>query len=278
MRRMKNIRIRYCDTYFYCNMIMNIINDINYASTINQFFENYFENGNSDLYVFPKDTIAHEFFRWVIDTVMWEKMRGIVEKTNDLSCEIENIYNWIFYDYSGREEEVFIEDLLLLYADGPLDFKKWWIDSVKREMTIDGYEMLERYIAENEERYFQTLGRLADEMFYVLFQNRKFLLWFNETVSSYNLVVCGRKRIPEWVKRTIRYRDKGRCVFCGKDVSGIFETQDDYIEHFDHIVPLAQNGINCVTNIQLTCKDCNESKSDTAGTNDVYINWYDKNE
>lgn len=50
---MKYISMKYYDTYFYCNVVMNVINDINYASTINQFFEGYFgEEEDADYYEF----------------------------------------------------------------------------------------------------------------------------------------------------------------------------------------------------------------------------------
>lgn len=274
---MKNITIKYVDTYYYCNIIMNIINDINYTTTINQFFENYFiEDNSADYYKFPRMTIMHEFFQWTIDTVVWEEMRSIINRTDELSSDYVDIYSSIFCDDFGREEDVFIERLLTRYSNNAIEFKKWWIDNVKKETILDGHDLLTKYIDANEKIYFTSIDKLADEIFYILFQNRQFLLWFNETVASYNKVICERNRIPEWVKRTIRYRDKGKCVFCGREVSGKYESQDDFLEHFDHIVPLAQNGINCVTNMQLTCRDCNESKSNIAGTNDVYINWYDK--
>jgi 5-methylcytosine-specific restriction endonuclease McrA len=87
-----------------------------------------------------------------------------------------------------------------------------------------------------------------------------------------------RCAIPEWVKRVIRHRDKGRCVFCGKDVVGIYETQDSRLEQFDHIVPLNEHGINDFTNMQLTCYGCNREKLTNSMTNNVYVNWYDRNE
>lgn len=276
---MKNIEMKYFNTYYYCNIIMNTINNFDFLTTINQFFEGYFgEEEDANYIQFPRQTIMHEFLQWVIDCIMWEEMREFINRTDEWSGEEENLYNWIFCDDYGRENTTFIENLLILYDNQPIDFRKWWINEVKDQKIIDAHELLAKYIDENEKRYSTTIDKLSDEVFYLLFQNRKFLLWFNETVASYNKVVCERKTVPEWVKRTVRYRDKGRCVFCGREITGKYETQEDYLEHFDHIVPLAQYGINCVTNMQLACKDCNEAKNDATATNDVYITWYDKNE
>lgn len=274
---MKYIQMKYYDTYYYCNMIMNVINDIDYASTINQFFEGYFgDEDDADYYVFPRVTILHEFLEWVISVVILERMRNIVEITQDAdAC----VYNEIF-DMHNQRGPTIIEEIMCRYDKKPIEFRKWWIDECNNHIDeqIDGYELLSKYIDFNQEIYDDSIEKLADEIFYILFQNREFLLWFNETVASYNKKICSRKRLPEWVKRTIEYRDKGRCVFCGRDVVGTYETQDDYLEHFDHIVSLAENGINCVTNIQLTCCSCNEGKQTDSMTNDMYVNWYDKAE
>lgn len=274
---MKYISMKYYDTYHYCHLIMNVINDIDYLSTINQFFEGYFgEEEDANCYVFPRVTILHEFLEWVIDTIIYEKMRNFIEIMQD--AEIDT-YDEIL-KLVNCHELLIIEEIMCRYSDEHVEFRKWWVSECSKYAgkRIDGYELLNKYIENNRVIYDDSIEKLSDEIFYILFQNREFLLWFNETVASYNKQICDRKRLPEWVKRTIEYRDKGRCVFCGRDVVGTYETQDDYVEHFDHIVPLAANGINCVTNIQLSCCDCNEDKHANSMTNDIYINWYDKSE
>lgn len=272
---MKYISMKYYDTYFYCNLVMNVINNIDYVSTINQFFEGYFgEEENADYYIFPRVTILHEFLEWVIDIIIYEGMRDFIEITQETEFDS---YDEIF---NSVKKILIIEEIMGRYNNEPVHFRKWWVNECKKYggKRIDGYELLNNYIENNRLVYDDAIEKLSDEIFYILFQNREFLLWFNETVASYNKQICNRKRLPEWVKRTIEYRDKGRCVFCGRDVIGTYETQDDYVEHFDHIVPLAANGINCVTNLQLACCDCNEGKHTNSMTNDIYVNWYDKSE
>jgi 5-methylcytosine-specific restriction endonuclease McrA len=47
-------------------------------------------------------------------------------------------------------------------------------------------------------------------------------------------------------------------------------------EEFDHIVPLADGGLNDVTNMQLLCRECNRRKRDgEAVTSDFYEAWYE---
>ena len=51
-------------------------------------------------------------------------------------------------------------------------------------------------------------------MEYILFQNRDFLLRFNEQQAvAFEDNLRKRKYIPEWVKRAVLFRDKGCCVF-----------------------------------------------------------------
>lgn len=83
-----------------------------------------------------------------------------------------------------------------------------------------------------------------------------------------------RKYIPEWVKRAVLFRDKGCCVFCKRDLTGLYSILEDNEKHFDHIVPLNEGGLNDVCNIQLSCQDCNLAKSDTSKTSTLYQSAY----
>jgi len=59
--------------------------------------------------------------------------------------------------------------------------------------------------------------------------------------------------IPESTKKVVYARDGGRCQCCGS-------TQN--IE-YDHIMPYSCGGSNDVSNIQLLCQQCNQSKSNS---------------
>lgn len=110
---------------------------------------------------------------------------------------------------------------------------------------------------------------------YILFQNRDFLLRFNEQQAvAFEDNPRTRVYIPEWVKRAVLFRDKGCCVFCKKDLTGLYTLLEDNEKQFDHIVPLHDGGINDVCNIQLSCKECNLKKSDSSKTSTLYRSAY----
>ena len=126
-----------------------------------------------------------------------------------------------------------------------------------------------------EDLYFEIVGDIAIEVEYILFQNRDFLLRFNDQVAvMFREHPRKRVYVPEWVKRAVLFRDRGCCVFCKKDLTGLYSLLEDNEKHFDHIVPLNEGGINDVCNMQLSCQDCNLSKSDNSMTSSLYQSAY----
>jgi len=107
-----------------------------------------------------------------------------------------------------------------------------------------------------EEKFIELWEKLTDEIFYILFLNRTFLLQFNKSLADYlssgkvkipneflkKEGVIKRCYMPKWVKRAVYYRDAGRCVLCQRDLSGLLS--NDRLLHYDHIVPLNLFGIN----------------------------------
>lgn len=82
-----------------------------------------------------------------------------------------------------------------------------------------------------------------------------------------------RVNIPEWAKRAVFFRDRGRCCLCFKDLTGIISLKSS--KNFDHIVPLAAGGLNDVSNLQLLCAECNSKKRhDHIITSNYYQAWY----
>jgi hypothetical protein len=140
----------------------------------------------------------------------------------------------------------------------------------------------------SQEASFEHLWeKLTDESFHILFANRSFLLKFNRAVSERlrgdpSLVppeergVAGRIRRrspPAWARSAVFFRDQGRCVLCHVDLSGLLST--DRVDHFDHMVPLAEWGINDACNLQLLCEACNLKKSaGEAVTGNRYSAWW----
>ncbi len=124
-----------------------------------------------------------------------------------------------------------------------------------------------------QESSFEMLWeKMTDETFHLLFANRSFLLSFNRSLSAHlganrSLVPpefrnadgkVARQPLPQWARDAFFFRDQGRCVLCQVDLSGLLST--DRVDHFDHMVPLAQWGTNDPCNLQLLCEACNVRK------------------
>lgn len=141
---------------------------------------------------------------------------------------------------------------------------------------VDNKKLL-KWFNDNENSFDKVLEKLTEEVFYILFSNKPLLYKFNELIidniqqykedgmlsfhndkldKNDNIKRCN---IPKWVKRAVFYRDRGCCVFCNKDLTGIFNYSD---KNFDHIISLAEGGVNDPCNIQLSCEHCNKSKKE----------------
>ena len=132
------------------------------------------------------------------------------------------------------------------------------------------------------------LKDLSDEVFYILFGDREFLLKFNELcskeISTLNLkdhtkileadgVLKRPKNWNTWVKNAIRFRDKEECVHCGRDLTA--QKKSTNKPELDHIVSLKESGSNDITNIQYSCNQCNNEKNDSTQTSRFYIPYYE---
>jgi hypothetical protein len=155
-----------------------------------------------------------------------------------------------------------------------------------------GFEGLDKafyeWFCEQEDQFAKLWEAITDEVFHLLFANRRFLLNFNQSLA--NCLGDGEisipsdcqgenghiKRdgyIPSWLKKAVYLRDHGRCVLCQKDLTGLIST--DISLHYDHIVPLNKWGTNDPCNIQLLCDKCNLQKSSKEATTGIkYPAWW----
>lgn len=164
----------------------------------------------------------------------------------------------------GDPEDTY-ENLEMLFDYYGLNYK-----DLRDKFLDDDYT----YVRELYERYLEQLvGVIVEDTFTVLFNDKNFLFEFNQQVSeiiSQYLVkdfpdymerdgVLKRcSYFPEWLKKGVFHRDKGRCQICGTDLTKILNLDNN--ENYDHIIPLKLSGSNDPTNIQLTCEHCNKSK------------------
>ncbi|GIV71211.1 HNH endonuclease [Caldilinea sp.] len=159
------------------------------------------------------------------------------------------------------------------------------------EVPCDGFEMPDEMADDYEEKAYQRIEylrsllpieRIVDDTFQLLFGDREFLLAFQRIVAGVvrqmrkdecpHLLardgVIRRTRLPTWMKRGVFYRDRGRCINCGKDLTGAIVIGEEV--HYDHIIPLAEGGTNDPTNFQLLCRGCNLGKARGIMTSDRY--------
>ena len=185
-----------------------------------------------------------------------------------------------------------INDALKYYDIEHTSFTDWLRQRGKDFLEAMDDDVSDYYDDLRLEGPFDSLVEKAVlEVFFVLFQNRGLMLLFNDMMASqiadtdpndipdeYRAYfaapgILKRVAIPSWVKRAVYFRDRGFCTICHRDLSGVVNISN--LEHYDHIVPLAQGGLNDVSNVQLLCQDCNLKKSGReAGTSNIYEAWY----
>lgn len=170
--------------------------------------------------------------------------------------------------------------------------EKWYLQfdyysiKIKKLNSANDTEKV-KWVNKNIRKFEGLFNKMADEVFYILFANRSFLLAFNnltaETINGMKIQkkyltkrgTIKRKAIPKWVQEAVFHRDKGRCVFCNDDLTGLIGNKAK--TNYDHIVPLDLYGSNDPCNIQLTCESCNKKKANRHGsTSNKYIPWWPK--
>ena len=190
-------------------------------------------------------------------------------------------------EYRDNSSEIYPEDI----KDFREVFRTYEI-KLKAEKKIDPNddenEYFYKWFLYHEDSFELLWGKIADEVFHLLYANRNFLLVFNQSLSDYlrenpeiipskyrdiHGKILRAKYIPTWAKKAVYFRDQGRCVLCLKDLSGLLST--DRVVHYDHIVPLNSWGVNDPCNLQLLCEKCNLKKSSNKATTGIrYRDWW----
>lgn len=71
----------------------------------------------------------------------------------------------------------------------------------------------------------------------------------------------GRFTFPKETRQVVYENSNKRCAICGRPLQIDFPRQEDYAT-IDHIVPLNKGGENVLENYQVTCRCCNQIKTD----------------
>ncbi len=228
----------------------------------------YFVNASTN---FSKDTLLHQY---------------IVTRTL-------NYYSRYFRKYVDAVSEEDPERWLSL-------FEAYNVMSPPFDLSDDEDGEPHKWFTENKDKFYELFNRMADEVFHVLFANRNFLIKFNLLVAKTVQQMINksfpfeqyadpsaqfsedklnskerikRRNIPSWVKNAVFHRDKGRCVYCNTDLTGVVNSLT--AKNYDHMVPLDLFGTNDPCNIQLTCETCNKSKTNRfSSTGFKYQPWW----
>lgn len=235
---MKNLfEVKYYETYYFASMIRNILSDrFSYLGIIHDFFVD-----DSCLYMlkpFPKYSAFHSFIEFVLHYT-------ITDETEEVDLQERKVILKNFSRIKPAMEDLRpttlpIELALDYHQIEFTTFNEWL-----RENEISFSKCTENDISEYLQ-YLREGGEIESlieivtkEVFYILFQNRDLLLLFNDMVSDkvsqYSISdlndefstffkrdgVLNRVHIPTWVQRAIYFRDRGICVLCRKDISGL---------------------------------------------------------
>jgi hypothetical protein len=238
---------QFADIYSLISLIdQSVNNEVNFWN----FDEDYFIAASTG---FSKDTLLHQYI---------------------VTCSFNH-----YHRYFRKNSDIIDE--------GTLEYWRSLFSSYKLSVPSlnVGDEEACQWINNNEDNFINLFNHMSDEVFHILFSNRNFLLKFNKLVSEtvkqidypYEFLTkkgtIRRKAIPKWLQNSIYHRDKGRCVFCNTDLTGMVNILTS--KNFDHIVPLDFYGTNDPCNMQLACERCNKRKSNReASTSFKYQPWW----
>lgn len=282
------IEVRFYDTYYFANAVKNILDDpLVYIRHLDEFSGDGREFGF--VKPFPRFSALHAFLEFVIDDLLSEISDIDLEKRQSRWERFKDAPSILADDPSILPLNLAMKH----YGIDHVSFIDWLHEASKSFDIADEDDIYEYYSELRLDGSFDALlDRAVDEAFYVTFANRRLLLNLNLMLSRqiedkeldevpeehlYFFAGAGMLRrypLPQWVKDAVFFRDRGRCVFCRCDLSGLITVGSD--KNFDHVVPLVQGGLNDVTNIQLLCDVCNSRKGQgEAMTSDLYQAWYD---
>lgn len=280
----------YYATYRYASIVRNVLYDqFSYLRHLDSFYGDgaYLSFSKP----FPRYSALHSFIEFVVDEVLMEEslevdldvLQDMAERFSSLPEAVADMaliripVDEAFTAHGIEEEsfEAWLNDQGVQFVDATKDQLHDYITGLR---LGQGYEDL--------------LWQTTQEVFFVVFQNRSLLLLFNEMMArqfettDYDSIdesqrwyfrrqgYLRRMAIPTWAMKAVFFRDRGLCVLCRRDLTGLVNVWNR--ENFDHIVPLRRGGMNDVSNLQLLCRECNLKKSAHAPrTSSTYEAWYE---
>jgi len=284
MKKENLFEMQYFETYYIANIVTNLIEGafsrFEFLGLTSEFFDN---DKGKFLEAFPKYSALHKYIGWAIDTYNYEDLTQD-EMQRVLSGQ-QKLWVDMALKHHGFEDESFDD----------------YLEEKNKTIKAANLDDITEYLDELRLRgvYEELLDKIGEEVFFILFINRGLLESFNSIISQYISEirledidevfededpilyskafkedgVLQRCNIPKWARKAVFYRDRGKCSSCHKDLTGIINLTTN--KNFDHIIPLAQGGINDVTNLQLLCEQCNKSKRhNLIPVSKHYEKWY----
>lgn len=289
-----HIVAKFYETYNMCAVVDAVLkNTLDNASLLEGFHCD--EQWVDWLAPYQKYSVFHQFIEFVVrsfhsdqaDEFDIEKSKRVYRNFKGIPAAIADL----------RPHKLPIEEAFDHHGIDHQSFFEFLADAGKKFEDADANDI---YDFMNEVwmsiAYEDLMKQTVDEVFHVLFQNRELMLLFNKYVSEIlsggdwdsveeldrSLLASNgtltRVRPPRWAQRAVFFRDRGQCVLCGKDLTGLVSIEN--VENYDHIVPLARWGLNEITNLQLLCVPCNqyEKRDGGAVTSGRYQSWYSMDE
>lgn len=221
--------MRYFETYYYANVIDNVLSEpFDYLRHMNSWHED--REASAFLNPFPKRSVLHDFAEHVIRLLMDEQI-------SDVNADA------IAHDKSTK---LWVDQALRYHGLAAKGFRTWLT-----EQNVALSDISEDHIADYHTELHlsgdleELVEQQAGEVFFVLFANRTVLARLNEYVAGVvghmgpthapetdvePFVADGqlkRARIPEWAKNAVFFRDRGMCVQCLTNLSGLLAAQND---------------------------------------------------
>lgn len=285
-----SIEARFYETYELCSIVDGVLaHRFEYLRNL----EGFHCDGNWTAWVqpFQKFSAFHQFISFIVQGVHREQADAV-----DLERQKERVSTFKSIPVANKDlqpDKLPIEFAFSHYGIELEGFSEYLRCNNRRfedASEDDVYEFMNE--VQWSEPYERLLNQTVAEVFHVLFQNRSLLLAFNDYVSGIlrdadleELETADRLRFskngrlkrvkpPRWARRAVFFRDRGRCVLCNSDLSGLINLEN--AENFDHIVPISQFGLNDISNLQLLCVLCNqhEKRGGAAVTSIRYQSWY----
>lgn len=280
---------RYYDTYRIAGLVKELIeNPFEYIRQLEGFYVD--DERYTFLEPFPKESHFHKLIRFVIEEIM-------AEDQNDFDLdEVKNKVGDSEKTSDSRPNKYLFSPLEMAFENHHIEFQsfhEWILDQDRKFESATANDLYDYYCETRLTQDFEDLiSKMVEEVFYITFLNRKLMRDFNkmmavivvsnikvtETPAEYKRHlkrdgILRRVDPPMWAKKAIFFRERGKCAITRTDLSGLLSTLNK--AHYDHIVPLAEGGMNDISNLQLLAEDVNLKKSASNDeTSIVYERWY----